>query len=138
MFSYLLKACFTQFLWKFLYLIRFLKEVWGLSDVSTKKIIGIVVTVTIELCILLLAILATEKRKQGNAVKKIVEKKNLLEILQADFGEKPLKRFLDQVKNHYERTGKLLPLQRLTPNTRPIMKYLNEVDRESLEALLEK
>jgi len=109
-----------------------------LSDVSTKKIIGIVVTITIELCILLFAILATEKRKQGNVVQKITEKKNLLEMLQADFGERPLKKFLKQVKNHYERTGKLLPLQKLTPNTRPIMKYLNAVDRESLEELLEK
>jgi hypothetical protein len=85
----------------------FLKEVWGLSDVSTKKIIGIVVTVTIELCILLFAILATEKRKQGNMFQEIVEKKNLLETLQADFGERPLKRFLKQVKNHYEREASL-------------------------------
>jgi hypothetical protein len=115
-----------------------LKEVWGLSDVSTKKIIGIVVTVTIELCILLFAILATEKRNQGNVVQEIVEKKNLLETLQADFGERPLKRFLKQVKNHYERTGKLLPLQKVTPNTRPIMKYLNQLDRESLEELIGK
>jgi len=115
-----------------------LKEVWGLSGVATQKIIGIVVTVTVELCILLFSILATERRKQLNVNEKILKNKDVLEALQCNFDETKVKKFLAACKKHFKKTGKILPMRKLNPNLRPIMDYLKTFDRLSLEELMKK
>jgi hypothetical protein len=115
-----------------------LKEVWGLDEVTTQKIIGIIVTVTVELCILLFSIIAAERRKPLNVSKEIVENKNVLEALHYNFGETEVKKFLTACKKHFKKTGKILPMRKMNPNLRPIMEYLKTYDRLSLDELMKK
>ena len=115
-----------------------LKEVWGLSGVTTQKIIGIVVTITVELCILLFAILATERRKVENVIQKITGKKSLLEILKSNYGEKLVERLCTLSKKHFEKTGRLPPMNQLSLALRPILDYLKNIDKEHLKELFEK
>jgi hypothetical protein len=115
-----------------------LNEVWGLSNVTTQKLIGTVVTVTVELCILLFVILATERRKSESLLKRITEKRNLPETLRFNFGESQVKRFLSISRKHFERTGELPPMRRLNTTLRPILEYLKDIDRESLQGIFQK
>jgi len=115
-----------------------LNEVWGLSNVTTQKLIGIVVTVTVELCILLFVILATERRNSEDLIRRITEKKTLWETLRYNFGESQVKRFLSLSRKHFERTGELPPMRRLNTTLRPILEYLKDIDRESLQKLFQK
>jgi hypothetical protein len=115
-----------------------LNDVWGLNGVTTQKIIGIVVTVTVELCILLFAILASERRKVESEIKRITEKKSLLETLQYNFGEEQVERLYTLSKKHFEKTGKLPPMSKLNLALRPIIEYLKNVDKGSLKELFQK
>ena len=115
-----------------------LNDVWGLNGVTTQKLIGIVVTVTVELCILLFVILATERRKSEELMRRITEKKNLWDTLRYNFGESQVRRFLSISRKYFEQNGELPPMRRLNTTLRPIAEYLKDIDPDSLQGLFRK
>jgi hypothetical protein len=147
-----------------------LKELWGLEKATAQKIMGIVVTITVELSILLLSFLAnagkksrgvvdvtksrepsrisrgvTEDRKnhgspgsQGNVTKKITTREDLLNSVTPDIDEITLEKFVTANREHFEKSGELLPMRKLSMNLRPVRKIFEGFDRESLEKLFEK
>lgn len=112
-----------------------LRELWGLEKITAQKIMGIVVTLTVELSILLLAILATMEKKPRVETKKPSVKRGLLEKIQAKFEEKDVKKFLELSKDYFKRTGKLPPKRKLNMSVRPIREYLSDFERSSLKEL---
>ena len=147
-----------------------LKELWGLEKATAQKIMGIVITITVELSILLLSFLAnagkksrsvievtksrelsritqgvTEDRKnhgspviQGNVTKKITTREDLLNMVMPEIDEITLEKFVTSNREHFEKTGELLPMRKLSMNLRPVRKIFEGFDRERLEKLFEK
>lgn len=117
--------------------IQALKELWGLDKITAQKIMGILVTITVELSILLLAFLSVVKDRSNTWPARITEKKELMKILNSKFEERQVKKFLSLSSGHFNRTGKLLPMRKLSTNLRPIRILLQEYDLESLKNLFE-
>jgi energy-coupling factor transporter transmembrane protein EcfT len=140
-----------------------LKELWGLEKATAQKIMGIVITITVELSILLLSFLANAGKKsrsvidmtksrgvikgrknhgspgsQGNVKKKITTREDLLNMITPDIDEITLEKFLAANRIHFDQTGELLPMRKLSMNLRPVRKIFEGFDRESLEKLFEK
>jgi hypothetical protein len=147
-----------------------LKELWGLEKATAQKIMGIVVTITVELSILLLSFLANAGKKsrsvidvtksrepsritqgvtknkknhgspgsQGNVTQKITTRDELLNMVTPDIDEITLEKFLTANRIHFDQTGELLPMRKLSMNLRPVRKIFEGFDRESLEKLFEK
>ncbi|MGD2091876.1 MAG: hypothetical protein PVH61_37230 [Candidatus Aminicenantes bacterium] len=147
-----------------------LKELWGLEKATAQKIVGIVVTLTVELSIILLSFLANAGKKsrnvidvtklrktsritqgmtkgrknhgspgsQGNVTKKITTREDLLNSVTPDIDEITLEKFVTANREHFEKTGELLPMRKLSMNLRPVRKIFEGFDRESLEKLFEK
>ena len=144
-----------------------LKELWGLKKATAQKIMGIVVTITVEFSILLLSFLANSgkrsrsvidvtksrepsritqgvtkgKKNHGsviNVTKKITTREDLLNMVTPDIDEVTLEKFVESNSEHFEKTGALLPMRKLSMNLRPVRKIFEGFDRESLEKLFEK
>lgn len=137
-----------------------LKELWGLEKATAQKIMGIVVTITVELSILLLSFLANAGKKSRNVIdvtksrsvikgqknhgsvinvtKKITTREDLLNIITPDIDEITLEKFVTVNREHFEKTGELLPMRKLSMNLRPVRKIFEGFDRESLAKLFEK
>jgi hypothetical protein len=144
-----------------------LKELWGLEKATAQKIMGIVVTITVKLSILLLSFLANAGKKsrsvidvtksrepsrisrgvtkgkknhgspgrQGSVTKKITTRDELLDMVTPDVDEITLKKFVEASREHFEKTGELLPMRKLSMNLRPVRKIFEGFDRESLAKL---
>ena len=108
-----------------------LKEIWGLESIQVQKLIGIVLTIAIELLILLLATLSvkmdTEKEILANS-----------DLLNSNFEQRSVNKFIELNKDHFRKTGKLLPQSKLNSNLRPIRLFLKEFDNNSLKELFQK
>ncbi len=147
-----------------------LKELWGLEKATAQMIMGIVVTITVELSILLLSFIANAGKKsrsvtdmtksrepsrisrdvtkgkknhggpesQGNVTKKITTREDLLNSVTPEIDEITLEKFVAANREHFEKTGELLPMRKLSMNLRPVRKIFEGFDRESLEKLFEK
>ncbi len=132
-----------------------LRELWGLKKTTAQKIMGIVVTLTVEFSILLLSFLShvslPKKKPQSVAgVKKFGKKSRSVAksremspgvvsvANKTDIDEKPLKKFVDANREHFEKTGKLLPMKKLNKNLRPIRKIVIKFNQENLKELFEK
>ncbi len=116
-----------------------LRELWGLDKVTAQKIMGIVVTLTVELSILLLAILATTKEKPMIAApNESLAHNDLLSSLQAKFGESKVRSFLAFSKNHFNKIGKLPANSHLNRNLRPIKRFIENQALDGLRSLFEK
>jgi xanthine dehydrogenase iron-sulfur cluster and FAD-binding subunit A len=147
-----------------------LKELWGLEKATAQKIMGIVVTITVELSILLLSFLANTGKRSRNVIdvtksrelsrrsrgvirgkknhgspgsqesvtKKITTRDELLDMVTQDIDEITLEKFVTANRIHFEQTGELLPMRKLSMNLRPVRKIFEGFDRESLEKLFEK
>jgi hypothetical protein len=144
-----------------------LKELWGLEKATAQKIMGIVVTITVELSILLLSFLANAGKKSRsvidvtksrepsrisrgvtkgqknhgsviNVTKKITTREDLLNMVTPDIDEITLEKFVEANREHFEKTGELLPMRKLSMNLRPVRKIFEGFDRESLAKLFEK
>lgn len=118
--------------------IQALRELWGFEKITAQKIMGIVVTLTVELSILLLAFLASVKVRSWSVTKKITNRKELLKILHNNFEEKHVKKFLSLSRDHLSRKGKLPPMRKLSMNLRPIRIFLQDSDNEKLKELFRK
>lgn len=144
-----------------------LKELWGLEKTTAQKIMGIVVTVTVELSILLLSFLANAGVKsrsvtdvkrsrelsrasrgmakvrknhgsQRSVTKRVTSREELLNMVIPDIDEMTLGKFVAVNREHFERTGELLPMRKLSMRLRPVRNILGEFDQESLAKLFEK
>jgi hypothetical protein len=114
-----------------------LRELWGLKKVTAQKIIGIILTFTIELLIILLAFLSSG-RIGSDRFERITDEKTLMEILGSHFDEKAVRKFLSVSRDYFRKKRKLPPLRRLNPNLRPIRKAMEGFDQESLKKIFGK
>ena len=112
-----------------------LEELWSLDEITAQKIMGIIVTIVVEISILLLAILAT-KGKQANPAEQSPDKKEDF-LLRANtiFGEKLVYRFLAACRRTFKRSGKLPAVNRLNKELRAVRLYFDEFDEKSLQEL---
>jgi len=117
-----------------------LKQLWGLKKSTAQKMVGVILTLTVELSILLLAFLSSADKPKNVTEKsrKTTARDKILKSLRSDFGEKPVRKFLSVSRDYYSRTGRLPPLRRLTPNLRKVRRALEELDQEQLEKIFEK
>jgi Ni/Co efflux regulator RcnB len=135
-----------------------LKELWGLDRSAAKKIAGIVITITVELSIIILAFLgsanaesgkrdnrdkrgkrdrSSDRDKSKNVTKKSTGKKKSLESVMSDIEGEVIEKFLEANRTHFEKTGKLLPLRKLSPVLRPVRKAFENLNKEDLEKYFE-
>jgi hypothetical protein len=125
-----------------------LKEFWGLDSSTVKKITGIVLTVVVEMAILILAFLGSgkgddevkrdirDKRdKAKNVTKKITAKMESLSSVTSGIDEITLQKFVEANREHFNGTGKLLPMRKLSPNMRSIRDSLKGFNRKELKEL---
>ena len=112
-----------------------LKELWGLEKVTAQKMMGIILTLTIELSILLLALLSSGRTKSDESGG-IVSEKDLVKILGSRFDEDAVRKFISVSRDYFRRKGKLPPLRKLSPKLRPIRRAMEGFDRESLKKIL--
>lgn len=112
-----------------------LEELWSLDKMTAQKIMGIIVTIVVEISILLLAILAT-KGKEPDHTEQIPDKKDDF-LLRANtiFGEKLVYKFLAVCRRTFKRSGKLPAVNRLNKELRPVRLYFDEFDGNSLQEL---
>lgn len=125
-----------------------LKELWGLDKATAQKIMGIVVTLTVELSIILLSFLShvTRPKEKPQSVAGVAEnhgsvaKKATAKKIQTTHGIDALTKakFVAANKQHFEQTGELLPMRKLAKSLRPVRKIFETFDKESLEKLFEK
>ena len=132
-----------------------LKELWGLEKATAQKIMGIVVTLTVELSIILLSFLAHASRpkekprsvagvasvakagKKSHGVAKSQEMSPSV-VSVADIDEESMEKFLDANREHFEQKGKLLPMKKLNKNLRPIRKIVMSFTQENLKEMFAK
>lgn len=114
-----------------------LKQLWGLGKSKAQIIMGIVVTVTVELSILLLALMAGMGDRSRSVTKKITGKNETLESVTSGIDGELLEKFLQASRAHFEKTGKMLPMRKLSPALRPVRKSFENLSREELEKYFE-
>jgi hypothetical protein len=110
-----------------------LKELWGIEAGTAKKIIGIVITLTVEAGILILAFLGVAERK-NEGVTDVTGVTNTV-TLQPD--DDQVTKFIDANREHFKKKGELLPMRKLTVNLRPVRKAFEGLDREELNKYFE-
>ena len=76
--------------------------------------------------------------KRKSVTKKITTRDELLDMVTPDIDEITLEKFVTANRDHFEKTGELLPMRKLSMNLRPVRKIFEGFDRESLEKLFEK
>lgn len=112
-----------------------LKELWGLDEITAQKIMGIIITLVVEISIFILALLSTKGNKSTAALNELKINKARLAKIHAIFGEKPVKRFIKSSMVYFNKTGKLPPPNRLGRDLRRIKLYLEDFDRDCLKEL---
>ena len=110
-----------------------LRELWGLKEITAQKIMGIIVTLVVEISILILAILATRGKNAHSSLKKIINKKKLMIKANTIFGQKLVNRFLTYSRKYFVANGKLPPLSKLNRELRPVRLFFESFDPESLK-----
>lgn len=112
-----------------------LQDLWGINELTAQKIMGIIVTIVVELSILLLAILATKEKAPVAMTKNELNKKKLMDKANSIFGEKLVYKFLAVTQEAYIKTGKLPHLSHLSRDIRPIRLHFEDYDPECLKVL---
>ena len=112
-----------------------LKELWGLDEITAQKIMGIIITLVVEISIFILALFSTKGRNKAEVLTKPKLDKELLTKIHCIFGEKPVKKFFDVSLNYMKKYGKLPPLRSLNKEIRPVRLFLNEYYQEDLHEL---
>jgi hypothetical protein len=110
-----------------------LKELWGIEAGNAKKIIGIVITLTVEAGILILAFLGVAERKTEG----VTDMTGVTETVTPQFNDEHVAKFIEANKAHFKETGELLPMRKLTSNLRPVRKAFEGFDREELKKYFE-
>jgi hypothetical protein len=103
-----------------------LKELWGIEAGTAKKIIGIVITLTVEAGILILAFLGVAERK----TERVTDVTGVTEKVTPQFDDEHVAKFIEASREHFKETGELLPMRKLTSNLRPIRKFFEGLDQE--------
>ena len=106
---------------------RALREMWNLDKNTAEKIVGIVVTITVEISILLLIFLSRPHVK-WEAGKK---------LSQNGITKDDLKRFVSAHKAHYRKTGRLPPLRKLSPKMRKVRKMLETLNEGEVKRIFD-
>jgi hypothetical protein len=112
-----------------------LRDLWGIDEMTAQKIMGIIVTIVVELSILLLAILATKEKAPVTITKKTMNRKKLIAKANAIFGEKLVYKFLAATRESFIKTGKLPHRSHLTRDIRTIRLHFEDYDPECLKTL---
>ncbi|MGD2084572.1 MAG: hypothetical protein PVH61_00160 [Candidatus Aminicenantes bacterium] len=110
-----------------------LKELWGIEAGTAKKIIAIIVTLTVEAGILILAFLGVAERKNEG----VTDVAGVTETVTAQLNDEHVAKFIEANKAHFKETGELLPMRKLTSNLRPVRKAFEGFDREELKKYFE-
>lgn len=118
-----------------------LYELWGIEAGTAKKILGIVITMTVEAGILLLAFLGSVDRKNEvtgvtEAVTEFVTVTDgVTKTVTSHPDNEQVVKFIEANRDHFKKKGKLLPMRKLTVNLRPVRKTFEGFDREELEKM---
>jgi hypothetical protein len=153
-----------------------LQELWSIEKATAQKIMGIVITVTVEMSIILLSFLASAERKSRSVIgvtesrepsrmsrvvtesrgvtkgqenhgrpvipaivtKSVTTREELLNEITLEIDEITIEKFTEANREHFEKTGGLLPMRKLSMSLRPVRKILEDFDRESIAKLFEK
>lgn len=114
-----------------------LKELWGIGAGTAKKIIGIVITLTVEAGILILAFLGVSERKNETVTDVGTVTDSVTNPVTTHPDEEQMTKFIEANRAHFEATGELLPMRKLTVNLRPVRKAFENFDQEELEKYFE-
>ena len=112
-----------------------LGETWKMSRARAQKLVGVIVTITIELSILLLAFLSAGGRRRGENAN-VMESNDFITGLNEKHGEKAVRKFFAAAAVHYRKTAKLPPLRRLSPGIRPVARALKNADGKEIALIL--
>jgi len=113
-----------------------LEELWGIDRNMAQKIIGIVLTVTVEISIFILAMLATQDRR-GKKRGKNGKANGILEHYDNEEERETVENFFRTSLEAFVKTGKLPPLSKTNKNLRPLGRYLRNLDPAFLRDLLQ-
>jgi len=108
-----------------------LRELWGIDNLTMKKIIGFILTIFIEMSIFLLASLGVKKRDE-------ISDRDRSYQIHSRFDENLFRRFISLNREYFNKNGKLLPLNRLNTNLRPIRNYVRSLNDWQVKQLFEK
>ncbi len=112
-----------------------LQELWGLDELTAQKIVGIILTLVVELAIILLAALSTMEEQRGSmkVKKEAALHENAAEKNEIEFDERHVEIFREYIKDK----GKLPPKRTLTKKLRPIRDFLEGFDQDRVQALFQ-
>ncbi len=113
---------------------RAVTELWGISELTAKKIVSVIIVVTTECGILLLALLAGS----GMEPYRTPNGKRLFKRLKAQFDHDEIKSFLEKCRAAIEETGKLPLTRQLSKKQRELHKIMSRsmVDLHDIEEML--
>jgi hypothetical protein len=110
---------------------------WGLEKEKTQVIMGIVITLTVECAILLLAYLGRAERKSRGVTEKTTDKESVTKSVTSAIDEKLFQKFIEANREYFENTGELLPMRKISVNLRPVRKAVEGMDKTGLKRLFE-
>lgn len=110
-----------------------LQELWGLDEGTAQKIMGIVITVTVELSILLISILAGVADNTRTVVNVVKMSKATSSI-----DDNLMEKFVAANREHFKKTGQLIPMRKLSRKFREVRKILDAMERKDLEKMFNK
>lgn len=113
-----------------------LKDMWGLTKLTSQKLVGVIVTFVIELSIILMAFLSDrDPRHAGRKINRAAKRKT---ISKARSPEDRIEKFVANYRDYFRNNGTLPPLRKISPSLRPIRRQIENLEREELRKLFEK
>jgi len=113
-----------------------LKDLWGMGKDTAQKIIGIVITVTVELSILLLSFLGSAQEASYNDVtNESPGRTSLSRKLDSRFGNILVNKFIQKNRSYFKKTGNLLPMRKLSNNLRPVRRFFQDIGHGDITEL---
>ncbi len=111
-----------------------IQELWGIKEMRAKKIISIIIVITVECGILLLSLLA-----KGNVQNRNSNNHKILDLLRIKFEDTEIRRFLKRCQESYIKFGRPPLTRELGKKQRQIKKMIiNENDdKDQIKILLE-
>lgn len=108
-----------------------IEQLWGISEIRTKKIVSIIIVLTVEFGILLLSLLAKENVPK---IKAIIENSNI-QILKEKFEDHEINRFLSRCQDFLTQYNRLPFSRELGKKQREMLKLVSQSDGYRLDLI---
>lgn len=102
------------------------QELWGVTDLRAKKIVSIIIVITVECGILLMSLLAKGKKQNLK-----LNNHKILDILKSNFDDSEIERFLDKSLIIFKKHGRLPLSSELGKRQREIRKIIIDENIQS-------